>query len=30
VVTMLRQLGVKPVSTDLIMFYREQAAAARA
>ncbi len=30
IVTMLRQLGVKPVSTDLIMFYREQAAAARA
>jgi len=30
VVTMLRQLGVKPVSTDLIMFYREQAAMARA
>jgi len=30
VVTMLRQLGVKPVSTDLIMYYREQGAAARA
>lgn len=30
VVTMLRQLGVKAVSTDLIGFYREQAAAARA
>ncbi|HXC33231.1 MAG TPA: DinB family protein [Verrucomicrobiae bacterium] len=30
VVTMLRQLGVKPVSTDLIGFYREQTAAARA
>lgn len=30
VVTMLRQLGVKPISTDLIGFYREQAAAARA
>ena len=30
VVTMLRQLGVKPVSTDLIVYYREQAAAARA
>ena len=30
VVTLLRQLGVKPVSTDLIMYYREQAAAARA
>jgi uncharacterized damage-inducible protein DinB len=30
VVTLLRQLGVKPVSTDLIGFYREQAAAARA
>jgi uncharacterized damage-inducible protein DinB len=29
-VTLLRQLGVKPVSTDLILFYREQAAAARA
>jgi uncharacterized damage-inducible protein DinB len=30
IVTMLRQLGVKPVSTDLIMYYREQNAAARA
>jgi uncharacterized damage-inducible protein DinB len=30
VVTLLRQLGVKPASTDLIMYYREQAAAARA
>jgi len=30
VVTLLRQLGVKAVSTDLIGFYREQAAAARA
>jgi uncharacterized damage-inducible protein DinB len=30
VVTMLRQLGVKPVSTDLILFYREQAAVAHA
>ena len=30
VVTMLRQLGVKPASTDLIGYYREQAAAARA
>jgi uncharacterized damage-inducible protein DinB len=30
VVTLLRQLGVKAVSTDLIMYYREQAAAARA
>jgi uncharacterized damage-inducible protein DinB len=30
IVTMLRQLGVKPVSTDLIMYYRELAAAARA
>jgi uncharacterized damage-inducible protein DinB len=30
VVTLLRQLGVKPVSTDLIMYYRELAAAARA
>jgi uncharacterized damage-inducible protein DinB len=28
VVTMLRQLGSKPVSTDMIGFYREQAAAA--
>ena len=28
VVTMLRQLGVKAVSTDLIGYYREQAAAA--
>jgi uncharacterized damage-inducible protein DinB len=30
VVTLLRQLGVKPVSTDLIGFYREQAARASA
>jgi len=30
IVTMLRQLGVKPVSTDLIGYYREMAAAARA
>ncbi len=30
IVTMLRQLGEKPVSTDLIAFYREQAAAATA
>lgn len=30
VTTMLRQLGAKPVSTDLIGYYREQAAAARA
>jgi uncharacterized damage-inducible protein DinB len=30
VVTMLRQLGAKPVSTDLIGFYREQAARASA
>ena len=30
IVTLLRQLGAKPVSTDLIVFYREQAAAARA
>jgi uncharacterized damage-inducible protein DinB len=30
VVTLLRQLGAKAVSTDLIAFYREQAAAARA
>ena len=28
VVTLLRQLGAKPVSTDLIGYYREQAAAA--
>jgi uncharacterized damage-inducible protein DinB len=28
VATLLRQLGVKPVSTDLIAFYRERAAAA--
>jgi uncharacterized damage-inducible protein DinB len=27
VTTMLRQLGVKPVSTDLILYYREQTAA---
>lgn len=30
VVTMLRQLGAKPATTDLIAFYREQAAAAGA
>jgi len=30
IVTMLRQLGAKPVSTDLIAYYREQAAAATA
>jgi uncharacterized damage-inducible protein DinB len=30
ITTLLRQLGVKPVSTDLIMYYRELAAAARA
>jgi uncharacterized damage-inducible protein DinB len=30
VVTLLRQLGAKPVSTDLIGFYREQAARASA
>jgi len=30
ITTMLRQLGAKPVSTDLIMYYRELAAAARA
>jgi uncharacterized damage-inducible protein DinB len=30
VTTMLRQLDVKAVSTDLIGYYREQAAAARA
>jgi uncharacterized damage-inducible protein DinB len=29
-VTLLRQLGAKPVSTDLIGYYRERAAAARA
>ena len=29
VTTMLRQLGAKPVSTDLIAFYRQRAAAAR-
>ena len=28
VATLLRQLGVKPLSTDLIMFYREKAARA--
>lgn len=28
IATLLRQLGVKPVSTDLIAFYRERAAAA--
>ncbi len=30
IVTLLRQLGAKAVSTDLIAFYREQAAAASA
>jgi uncharacterized damage-inducible protein DinB len=30
VATLLRQLGVKPLSTDLIMFYREKAARASA
>jgi uncharacterized damage-inducible protein DinB len=30
VTTLLRQLGAKPVPTDLIMYYRELAAAARA
>ena len=30
VTTMLRQLGAKPVSTDLIAFYRERAASAGA
>jgi uncharacterized damage-inducible protein DinB len=30
ITTLLRQLGAKPVSTDLIGFYRERAAAARA
>ena len=29
-VTLLRQLGAKPVATDLIAFYRERAATARA
>ena len=30
IITLLRQLGAKPVTTDLIAFYRERAAAARA
>ncbi|HKV03990.1 MAG TPA: DinB family protein [Candidatus Acidoferrales bacterium] len=30
ITTMLRQLGAKPVSTDLIVFYRERAAQASA
>ena len=30
ITTMLRQLGVKTVSTDLILYYRDQATAARA
>lgn len=30
ITTLLRQLGAKPVTTDLIAFYRERAAAARA
>jgi len=30
IATLLRQLGAKPVSTDLIVFYREQAAKASA
>jgi uncharacterized damage-inducible protein DinB len=30
VTTLLRQLGAKPISTDLIAFYREQATAAHA
>jgi uncharacterized damage-inducible protein DinB len=30
VTTLLRQLGAKPISTDLIAFYREQAAGAHA
>jgi uncharacterized damage-inducible protein DinB len=30
VTTLLRQLGAQPVSTDLILFYRERTAAARA
>lgn len=30
VATMLRQLGAKPIATDLILFYRERAAQAKA
>jgi uncharacterized damage-inducible protein DinB len=30
ITTLLRQLGAKPVTTDLIAFYRERSAAARA
>ena len=30
IVTMVRQLGAKPISTDLIGYYREQVGAARA
>jgi uncharacterized damage-inducible protein DinB len=30
IITLLRQLGAKPVTTDLIAFYRERATAARA
>jgi uncharacterized damage-inducible protein DinB len=30
VVTMLRQLDAKPIGTDLILFYRERAAQAKA
>ena len=30
IITLLRQLGAKPVATDLIAFYRERAATARA
>jgi uncharacterized damage-inducible protein DinB len=30
IITLLRQLGAKPVTTDLIAYYRERAAAARA
>ena len=30
IVTLLRQLGAKPVTTDLIAYYRERAASARA
>jgi uncharacterized damage-inducible protein DinB len=30
VTTLLRQLGAKPISTDMIVFYRQQAASAKA
>jgi uncharacterized damage-inducible protein DinB len=30
VATMIRQLGAKPIATDLIFFYRERAAQAKA